>query len=942
MQGGTRAKEAPFPPPDGPRAPHNLPQQLTSFIGRGRELSEAAEALGATRLLTMTGTGGCGKTRLAAQVAADALDRFPAGAWWVELAPLADPDAVGPALGDAVGVKPLPGQSSLEAAVAHLAEARALVVLDNCEHLLGACAAAAEALLQGCPTVTVLATSRAPLGVAGEADWRVPSLSLPSQRLQTEPVEALAESDAVRLFVERAMKVRPNFTVDAANVPAIAQICHDLDGIPLAIELAAARVRVLGVERIAAGLGDRFRLLTGGVRSALPRQQTLRASVDWSHDLLSADERVLFRRLGVFAGGWALDTVEEVCCEDGLERLAILDLLTSLVERSLVVAEEHGAGMRYRLLETVRQYALDRLAQAGEVSDLRGRHRDAYLARAEQIAPHLEAAGQSAWLDALDVEAANLAAALDHAADTDGERALRLCAALTVWWKLRGRFALADDAYLRALGAAAAEPSALRARVLWGRGYLLTYGGRFKEAAASALEALEMARSLGEVSTAARALDVLGTMQMYPDPSGARKGLEQACELARASDDEWCFVDATQILGFALAMQADAQAVSVFDEAYEIIERTGYAEFAAWHWVGVGVVRHVIQGRDKEALALYERAIALADAVGEPVSAGTAHAYRGILRAERGDGQAALADLGPAMERSAAAAAGLAISPLQVAIPYAQASAGQLEEARGSLRDYLERGAAGGPYEMALALSSLSRTELGLGLFDSAAEHAGAVAEISDGSLDNPMFRATARCTLAVVALARGEATEAEQLAHRSLSDATEHQLAPCIYPALDVLASAAAALESFEEAARILGAADRAREELGRVRWAGEQEAVEALEEKLGAELGAEPLAELVAQGREIGTDETIGWLGRTRGSRKRPSGGWESLTPTELQVVQLADKGLTNPEIGEQMFIARGTVKMHLSHVYAKLDIRNRSELASLVTRRTGQRRW
>ncbi|MFI5003408.1 MAG: LuxR C-terminal-related transcriptional regulator [Solirubrobacterales bacterium] len=916
--------------------PNNLPEQLTSFVGRERELGEVADALSATRLLTLTGAGGCGKTRLAAQAAADTLDRFPDGVWWVELAPLADPEAVGPTLGEAVGVKPLPGQSSLDAAVAHLTGARALIVLDNCEHLLEVCAAAAEALLHGCRAVTVLATSRAPLGVAGEADWRVPSLSLPPER-QTEPVDAVAQSDAVRLFIERAMKVRPNFAVDAANAPAIAQICHDLDGIPLAIELAAARVRVLGVERIAAGLGDRFRLLTGGVRSAMPRQQTLRASVDWSHELLGDDERVLFRRLAVFAGGWTLDAVEEVCCGDGLDRLAILDLLTSLVEKSLVVVEEHGTSVRYRLLETVRQYALDRLAQAGEVADLRDRHRDVYLARAERIAPHLETAGQSAWLDALDIEAANLAAALEHAADTDGERALRLCAALTVWWKLRGRFALADDAYLRALGAASAEPSALRARVLWARGYLLTYGGRFDEAATSELEALEMARSIEEVSTAARALDVLGTMQMYPDPVGAREVLEQARELARSSGDEWCFVDATQILGFTLLMQADAHAVSVFEEAVEIIQRTGYAEFAAWHWFGVGGVRHTIQGRDEEALALYERAIAVADAVGEPVSAGSAHAYRGVLRAERGEGQGALADLGAAMERSVVSAAGLAISPLQVAIAYAQASAGLLEQARASLEEYLEQGAAGGPYEMALALSALARTELGLGLLDSAAEHAQAVAEIADGSFENPMFRATARHALAVVALARGEATEAERLAHQSLADATEHELGGCVFPALDVLAAVAAALESFEEAARILGAADRAREELGRVRWAGEQAAVEALEERLRVELGAQALTEAVSRGHGISTDEAIGWLRRSRGSRKRPSGGWESLTPTELQVVQLAAEGLTNPEIGERMFIARGTVKMHLSHIYTKLDVRNRSELASLVTRRT-----
>ena len=915
--------------------PNNLPDQLTSFVGRERELGDVAQALDTTRLLTLTGAGGCGKTRLAAQAAADALDRFPDGAWWVELAPLADPDAVGPTLGDAVGVKPLPGQSSLDAVVAHLAGARALIVLDNCEHLLEVCAGAAEALLHGCRAVTVLATSRAPLGVAGETDWRVPSLSLPSE-LETEPVDAVTQSDAVRLFIERAMKVRPNFSVDAANAPAIAQICHDLDGIPLAIELAAARVRVLGVEHIAAGLGDRFRLLIGGARSAMPRQQTLRASVDWSHELLSDDERVLFRRLAQFAGGWALDAVEEVCAGNGLDRLAILDLLTSLVDKSLVVVEEQGANVRYRLLETVRQYALDRLSQAGEVADLRDRHSGVFLAQAEQIAPHLEAAGHSAWLNALDVEAANLAAALDHAAETDGECALRLCVALTAWWKLRGRFALADDAYLRSLDAAPVEPSALRARVLWARGYLLAHGGRFDEAAACEIEALDMAQSLEEVSTAARALDVLGMIQTYPDPIGAREGLEQARELARASGDEWCFVDATQILGWGLLMQADPRSERVFEEALETIERTGYAEFAAWHWAAVGGLRH-LQGRDEEALALYERAIDAADAVGEPVSAGFTHASRGILRAERGDGESALADLGPVMERSVASAAGLAITPLQVAISYAQASAGLLEQARVSLEECLEQGADGGLFEMANILSALARTELGLGLFDSAAEHARALAELADSSLDNPVFRATARHALAVVALARGEATEAEGLAHKALADASEQELAPYVFPALDVLAAVAAALDSFEEAARILGAADHAREELGRIRWAHEQAAVEALEERLGAELGEEALAEAVEQGRAMSTDEAISWLRRTRGSRKRPSGGWESLTPTELQVVQLAAEGLTNPEIGERMFIARGTAKMHLSHIYTKLDVRNRSELASLVARRT-----
>jgi DNA-binding CsgD family transcriptional regulator len=426
---------------------------------------------------------------------------------------------------------------------------------------------------------------------------------------------------------------------------------------------------------------------------------------------------------------------------------------------------------------------------------------------------------------------------------------------------------------------------------------------------------------------------------MYPDPAGARGRLEQARELARASGDEWCFVDATQILGFALVMQADPHAVSVFEEALEIIERTGYAEFAAWHRVGLGFVCHLFQGRDEEALELYERAIALADEVGEPVSAGYAHAYRGILRAERGDGLAALADLGPVLERSVADAAGLAFSPLHLAIAHAQASSGQLEEACALVNESLDQGAAGGPCEMAFDLSLLARAEIGLGLFDSAADHARAVAEIVNGPLENPMFSAIADRLLAVVALAQGEASEAEGLAHKSLATAIEHELPPYVFPALDVLAASAVALESFEEAARIFGAAERARKDLGRVRWAREQATLDALQERLCAALGEETLAEAIAQGAAMSTEEAIGWLRRARGSRKRPAGGWESLTPTELQVVQLAAEGLTNPEIGERMFIARGTVKVHLSHIYAKLDVRNRSELASLVTRREQQ---
>lgn len=295
--------------------PNNLPAQLTSFVGRAREREQAGAALAATRLLALTGAGGVGKTRLALEMAADASESFPDGAWWVELAPVTESEQPGVALAGVLGVRPLLGRTPLQAAVDRLADDRALVVLDNCEHVLEAVAELAEALLRGCPHVVVLATTREPLGVPGEADWRVPSLSLPD----IDQPAAVARSDAGRLYVERALKVRPSFALGDENAASVARICRELDGIPLAIELASARVRMLSVEQIASGLNTRFRLLTGGPRGVMPRQQTLRASVDWSYDLLSDGERVLFRRLAVFAGGWSLEAVEAVCAGEGLD-----------------------------------------------------------------------------------------------------------------------------------------------------------------------------------------------------------------------------------------------------------------------------------------------------------------------------------------------------------------------------------------------------------------------------------------------------------------------------------------------------------------------------------------------------------------------------------------------------------------------------------------------
>jgi predicted ATPase len=474
--------------------PNNLPLELTSFVGREREITELKGRLKTTRLLTLTGAGGCGKSRLALQVSADVAEAYPDGLWLVELAPLADATLVPDVVAAAVGTRGGPGQPIQPALLAFLRTRRLLVILDNCEHLIDACARLADGILRGCPNVRILATSRQALGIAGEVSWRVPSLTLaPSDRPIS--LEALAATETVRLFVERAVSVQPAFALTEQNAPSIAQICRRLDGIPLAIELAATRVRALSVEQIASRLDQRFRLLTGGSRTALPRQQTLAAMVSWSYDLLTESERTLFNRLSVFAGGFTLEAAESVCGEaiDEMQRVTIqadhrssldaptrslddvLDLLMSLVDKSLVVADTtNSAGGRYRLLETLRQYGRDRLLATGEAERIQVRHAAYYLALAEDAAPHLCRPEQLAYLARLDAALDNARAALRWYLDV-GEVAdgLDLAASMFWYWWYRGLLvegAAWCTAFLRL--PVSATPSPRRAQALdlaaWG------------------------------------------------------------------------------------------------------------------------------------------------------------------------------------------------------------------------------------------------------------------------------------------------------------------------------------------------------------------------------------------------------------------------------------------------------------------------------------------
>lgn len=428
-----------FPPlATGITNPHNLPTQLTSFVGRGREIGEVAGLLEKQRLVTLTGSGGTGKTRLSLQVAEQLLEQFPNGVWSVELASLGDPDLVPRTTIAALGLQESTSQSLMDQLQNYLKEKQLLLLLDNCEHVLEDCARMADFLLRACPKLKILASSREALGVDGEIAYRVPSLSAPDPR-HLPPLEELGNFTAVRLFTERAASVQPAFAITSANGQAVAQICRRLDGIPLAIELAAARVGVLSVEQIAGRLDSRFRLLTGGSRTALPRQQTLRASIDWSFSLLDEREQFLFMRLSVFYGGWTLEAASMVCSFEGLDEYDVIDSLAKLVNKSLIIVESDADGStRYRMLETIRQYAREKLLDSGEAGVMRDHHLDFFVHLAETAEPHLRGPQQVEWLDRLEREIDNVRAALEWALEDEALKGVSLASSTYWMWHIRG------------------------------------------------------------------------------------------------------------------------------------------------------------------------------------------------------------------------------------------------------------------------------------------------------------------------------------------------------------------------------------------------------------------------------------------------------------------------------------------------------------------------
>jgi non-specific serine/threonine protein kinase len=546
-------------------------------------MAEAARLLSAARLLTLVGPGGTGKTRLALQVAADVVDQFAHGAWLVELAPLTDPGSVLRAVAQALGLRETGGRPLRQALEDYLRAKTLLLVLDNCEHLLDACARLADDLLRAAPGLKLMTTSREALGIGGETTYQVTPLDRPEIG-RLPPVAALSQYEAVRLFIERAAAVQPGFAVTNANAPAVAQICHRLDGLPLALELAAARVRSLSPEEIAARLDDRFRLLTGGSRTALPRHQTLRAAIDWSHDLLTEGERVLLRRLSVFAGGWTLDAAERVTSDalpvtgnDGVDDhhpapdtrpapLAppnVLDLLDRLVTRSLVTLDTRATAARYRMLETIRQYGLEKLAQAGEAEAVQARHLAHYLALSGEAAPHLRRGSRAAWQARLDAEHDNLRAAMEWALTARPPAAVEMGAHLWTWcsqdnlseiggWLRRGLEATAEGAP----GRHHALATCALAEALFG-------SGGWQEAQPWSERALALARERGEAAAAAWALALHSKYHAdHGHLEAAEAAGRESLALAEQAGDRVRRFDATLTLAHVAMLRQDFPAAT--------------------------------------------------------------------------------------------------------------------------------------------------------------------------------------------------------------------------------------------------------------------------------------------------------------------------------------------------------------------------------------------
>lgn len=890
---------------------NRLPVHLTSFIGRRYEMVDIGKALEENRLVTLTGAGGAGKTRLAVEAAGAVAANFADGVCYVDLAPITHPEMVPVVAARALGLPDQPGQPLIEVLHQYLRHREMLILLDNCEHLLDACAELIAALLATCPTLSWLTTSREPIGIAGEMSRRVPSLGL--------------ADEAIELFADRARRIKPEFRVTADNLDAVTEICRRLDGLPLAIELAAARVRALSPNEIRDSLHDAFRLLTGGARTAVRRQQTLRASVDWSHALLSEAEQVLLRRLAVFSGGCDLDAAQAIMAGEA-ERYQVLDQLALLVDKSLVIAEDTADGTRYRLLGTVRQYAMEKLSQSREAEDIRVRHCDHYTELAAVLGTPGEA-GQERLIGRVESEIDNLRAAFAWSMECgQADQALTLAAALQPLWLTRGRIQEGIGWLTTALSLESPEPSSARVWASACRAQLLPFLAStdgFDEAVRGAAAA----RESGDSALLARALAACGMICALTDPELSQDYFTEAAELARAVGDGWTLgqVQASNAIAGLMLDRPLVQVQAAAEEGLRIAESIGASFIARQCRFTLGWAQ-LFRGELSGAI------VRLGEVVEESARANDAmySMYGRVMSAF------AFAYAGDAAGAQAVAAASENVSaffdyyrgPVHCAAGMAHLAAGDAAAARcdyEAAREFTEMDPQTAACYIWAALAPLA-----CGDVVDAGRWADAVVAATYG-----YGRALALVVRARVGLARGDIDTAERDADQALGIAAAlgaHLVVPF---ALDCLACSAASADAPVAAARLFGAADAARTSMGMRPLAVVADQDQAALSGVRETLGEGDFETAWSEGAAMSLLDAIGYAQRGRGERKRVETGWEALTRAEREVVRLVSEGLGNKDVAARLFVSPRTVQAHLTHVYTKLGLTSRVQLAQEAAR-------
>lgn len=888
--------------------PSNLPASLSSFIGRSEAIDTIARLAVDNRLLTLTGSGGAGKTRLALEVARQVTASFPGGVWWIDLVNVRAPELLASAISRAASL-PEDRADRLGGVIRRLASKRALLVFDNCEHLVDAAAETIASILSACPELTVVTTSRASLNVPGELSWRVPPLAV---------------SDAVRLFADRATKARDGFRLTDDNHDTVAEICARLDGVPLAIELAAARARAMTPRQILDGLGDALGLLAGAGRGVSPRQQTIDASIQWSYSLLSTREQKMMRRLAVFAGRFTQEAAEAVASDETISTGGVLELLSSLVDQSLVQMEDQNGVALFRMLETVRQFARRELVATDEYAQVVARHAAHFAERGRALWPFFQA-DMSELLEQADVEFEDLRMMLEHVArhsspDVHAEIAMACLPAMSV----------------RHMAEAAALGDQVAARV----DPMSVLGGTLH----FQLAVVDPTMS-GYIGAGIAAAEATG------DPH------------LRVHADWWASTAAA-------AARPTADALAAVDAAQDALRAIGETHFSRAYWIPAAIVRPL--GDDLEFIRRWNRATEETVCKRCSVMVWSEGALVALAQGDLERAQAYL-DRAEALAvevRDAGFTARARLTATLVAIyagkppPVDEIEAdlreglatgnpaiiGYMSEARAAVRlaggpspeadEDLQRCIAmvDGPFGKRIE-ARLQRAALQQALGN--AEEARAIThDLRDNVgiwVTGPRLHAQIDHREAALALDSGDAREADDLAHRALAEAAVGPHPPLVIGALELISSVAVARESYTEAARLHGAAARLRDAHGfradfepeRSRLA--RDLTTALES-----LGEAAFDAAVDEGRALSLEDAMAYARRARGERKRPTHGWDGLTPTEWQVARLAVQGLTNAEIAEQLFIGRETVKTHLSSIYSKVGVANRTQLVADAARR------